>query len=139
MTNTEIVKGMYEAFNRGDVAAVINSLDDNVEWTVPGPNSIPYARHYTGKNDAAGFFKKLAETSNIDPITVERYVEQGDVVVAVGSYTGQSKPMQKRFQTGFAMVFTLRGGKVTRFQEYMDTAAIAASYASGSQAAQGRP
>src|SRR5437660_156251 len=43
MTNTEIVKGMYEAFNRGDTTPVLNSLSDNVEWIVPGGNSIPFA------------------------------------------------------------------------------------------------
>lgn len=137
MTNTEIVKGMYDAFNRGDIAAVLNGVDDNVEWIVPGPSSIPYARRYRGRSEAADFFKKLGETSEFEPITVERYVEQGDVVVALGSYKGRSKPMQKQFQTGFAMAFTLRGGKVTRFQEHMDTAAIAAAYASASQAAKG--
>jgi len=44
MTNTEIVKGMYEAFGRGDTAAVLNSLADNVDWLVPGPISISVCR-----------------------------------------------------------------------------------------------
>src|SRR2546422_10839033 len=43
--NTEIVKGIYEAFGRGDIPAILNSLADNIEWIVSGrEDGIPYAR-----------------------------------------------------------------------------------------------
>src|SRR5438105_258251 len=115
MTNTEIVKNMYAAFNRGDIGPVLDGLSDNVEWVVPGQGSIPFAGRYHGRDGVAGFFKKLAETSDTDPLKVEQYVEQGDIVVALGSSTARSKPLQKQSTTNFAMVFTLKGGKVTRF------------------------
>ena len=37
MSNTETVKAIYEAFGRGDVATILDKLDDAVEWdtTVP--------------------------------------------------------------------------------------------------------
>src|SRR5215467_12243761 len=124
MTNTEIVKGMYEAFNRGDIAPVLNALVDNVDWMVPGSSSIPFAGRYRSRNEVASFFQKVAETSELSPINVEQYVEQGNVVVALGSYTGRSKPQQKAISTRFAMVFTLSGGKVTKFEEHLDTEAI---------------
>ena len=135
MTNTEIVKGMYEAFNRGDITPVLNSLSDNVEWIIPGGDGIPFAGRYRGRDGVAGFFRKLAETSDTDPIQVDQYVEQGDVVVALGFTTGRSKPLQKQIRSSFAMVFTLRGGKVVKFEEYVDTAAIASAYVSGTQVA----
>src|SRR6266571_482996 len=123
MTNTEIVKSMYEAFGRGDIATILNVLDDQVEWTNPGPTTIPYAGEYHGRDGVAGFFQKLAETTELDPFAPEQYVEQGGVVVALGSYSGRSKPLQKPFSGRWAMVFTLSGGKVTRFEEHTDTAA----------------
>ena len=135
MTNTEIVKGMYEAFNRGDIAGVLNSLADNVEWVVNGPNTIPFAGRFQGRDGVGGFFKKLADSSESDPIRVEQYVEQGGVVVAIGTSTGRSKKLQKQVTTRFAMVFTLSGGKVTKFEEHLDTAAVASAYVSDTQAA----
>ncbi len=134
MSNAEIVKGMYAAFNRGDIATVLDNLTDDVEWIVPGAG-IPFAGRYTGRRGVAGFFQKLAETSDTDPLVIEHYVEQGDTVVALGSSTGRSKPLQKQISTGFAMVFTLSGGKVVKFEEYLDTAAVASSYADTAQAA----
>ena len=135
MTNTAIVKGMFEAFNRGDIAHVLDNLTDDIEWIVPGGESIPFAGRYTGRGGVAGFFNKLSETSDTDPLVIQRYVEQGDTVVALGASTARSKPQQKQSTTSFAMVFTLTGGKVANFQEYFDSAAVAASYTGGSQAA----
>ena len=137
MANTQIVKGIYEAYGRGDIAAVLNNLADNVDWLVPGPNTIPYAGRYRSRAEVAGFFQKLAETTELDPLKIEQYVEQGDVVVALGSYTGRSKSRQKQFQSRWAMAFTLRDGKITRFEEHADTAAIASAYAGTTTAAKG--
>src|SRR5207245_9892739 len=109
MTNTEIVKGMYEAFNRGDITPVLNSLSDNVEWIVPGGNSIPFAGRYRGRDGVAGFFRKLAEPSDTDPLQIDQYVEQGEVVVALGSSSGRSRALQKQFRRSFAMQLALRG------------------------------
>ena len=137
MTNTEIVKGLFEAFNRGDIAHVLNGLADNVEWIVPGPDSIPFAGRFQGRDRVAGFFQKLAETTEMAPLQIDQYVEQGDLVIALGSSAGRSKQLQKQITTPFAMVYTMSGGKVAKFQEYLDTAAIASAYVSEAQAARG--
>ena len=34
MSNIDTVKGIYEAFGRGDIPAIIEKLDPNVEWDV---------------------------------------------------------------------------------------------------------
>ena len=78
MTNTEIVKSMYEAFGRGDIGAILNSVSDNIDWTVPGPSAIPYAGHYRGRQEVAGFFQKLADTTEFDPFQIEQYLELAD-------------------------------------------------------------
>jgi uncharacterized protein len=137
MTNTEIVKGMYTAFGRGDVAGVINALADDIEWVTPGSKVIPYAGTYHGRDQVGGFFQTLDATTELDPFMPEQYVEQGDTVVALGSYTGRAKASQKAFKTSWTMTFKLRGGKVTRFEEHMDTAALEAAFAAPSKAARG--
>ncbi len=128
MTNTQIVKSMYDAFGRGDIAALLNSLADDAEWVAHGPSTLPTAGKYHGRAGVAGFFQKVQEATDFDRFTVEQYVEQGDVVVALGSYSGRSKPLQKPFHSRWAMVFTLRAGKVARFEEHTDTAALASAY-----------
>ncbi len=128
MTNTQIVKNMYEAFGRGDIATILSGLADTVEWVEHGPESIPTAGTYRGRGEVANFFKKVAENIEFEPFAIEAYVEQGNVVVVLGSYSGRSKTLQKPFRSSWAMVFTFHGGKVTRFEEHADTAAIAGAF-----------
>ena len=137
MTNTAIVKSLFEAFHRGDIEAVLNGLTDNVEWVINGPSSIPFAGRRTGRDGVAGFFKTLAETTEMAPLQIDQYVEQGDIVIALGSSTGRSKQLQKQVTTRFAMVYTMTGGKVAKFEEHLDTAAVASAYVSDAQAARG--
>ena len=66
MTNTQIVKSMYEAFSRGDIPALLNSVADNVDWVCPGPASIPQSGRYHGPSEVAGFFQKVAEATEFD-------------------------------------------------------------------------
>ena len=40
-------------------------------------------------------------------------------------------PVKKGFDSDFAMVFTLRNGKIRRFQEFCDSAAVDEAYAVG--------
>ena len=136
MSNTEIVKGMYEAFGRGDIETILNGLADNVEWlSSPESKTIPAAGTYRGRAAVAGFFKKVADSTEFDSFMPERYVEQGDTVVALGSYSGRTKPGNKPFRSPWAMVFTFRAGKVTLFEEHYDTETVAAAYAAGAQSA----
>lgn len=46
MTNGDIVRGLYEAFGRGDVPAVLGVLDENIEWTEA--EGFPYGGTFHG-------------------------------------------------------------------------------------------
>ena len=37
MSNIGTVREIYEAFGRGDVPAILNKLDDNIEWETQNP------------------------------------------------------------------------------------------------------
>jgi ketosteroid isomerase-like protein len=65
--------------------------------------------------------------STFDP---KEFVSSGDKVVALGHYAATTPPGGS-FESDFAMVFTLRNGKVVRFQEFTNSAAINAAYARG--------
>jgi hypothetical protein len=135
MTNTEIVKSMYQAFGRGDIATLLSGVADNVEWVVNGPAAIPTAGVYRGTAEVGNFFRKVGESIDFEPFNIQQFVEQGDTVVVLGSYSGRSKTLQKPFRSNWAMAFTLRGGKVTRFEEHTDTAALADAFTATAGAA----
>ncbi|MFN2511471.1 MAG: nuclear transport factor 2 family protein [Pyrinomonadaceae bacterium] len=48
MSNLESVRGLYEAFAKGDVPTVLAFLDANIAWTQA--EGFPYAGTYNGPN-----------------------------------------------------------------------------------------
>jgi ketosteroid isomerase-like protein len=65
----------------------------------------------------------------------QQYVGSGDQVVAIGSWDIRAKDTGRSAHSDWAIDFSLRNGKVTRWQAYMDTAALQAAHAGSSKAA----
>jgi hypothetical protein len=81
--NAEVIKRGYEAFSAGDVEAVMNSFDDDIEWIQPGASAISGTYH--GKSEVMEYLGRLAEKSVT--VKVERLVSDGDTVVALTHIT----------------------------------------------------
>jgi hypothetical protein len=126
--NIRIVKDMYEAFMRNDIAGVINRMDENINFRIPGPPEVPTAGNYRGRKDMHGFFEKLANTLEFTRFEPREYVAQGDRVVVLGFYEAKAKPTGKTMKSDWVMAWTVRNGKAVDFQEYMDTDAGANAF-----------
>lgn len=127
--NTKTVQEAYAAFGRGDVQGILDRLTDDVIWMgVYGAAAhVPTSGERRGKAAVATFFKQVSETVNFSRFEPKEFVATGDKVVALGHYTAKTS-IGKTFDSDFAMVFTLRNGKVSHFQEFGDSAAINAAY-----------
>jgi uncharacterized protein len=127
--NTKIVQDAYAAFGRGDIQALLASIADDVVWIgVYGTGShVPTSGERRGKAAVAEFFNQVAANVNFSQFEAKEFIATGDKVVALGHYTATT-PIKKGFESDFAMVFTLRNGKVTYFQEFCNSAAINAAY-----------
>jgi ketosteroid isomerase-like protein len=129
--NTRLVQDAYAAFQRGDIQAVLDALDPDVVWKpVTGADSnVPMAGERRGSADVAGFFKAVGESVRFSRFEPQQFIAQGDKVVALGHYTATTSAGGS-FDSDFVMVFTLQNGKVTEFQEFLDSAALNAAFAS---------
>jgi len=63
MSNEQTVKDVYSAFQRGDVAAIVACVADDVDWRNDGVESreCPWNGNFSGKANLPGFFKALGE------------------------------------------------------------------------------
>ena len=127
--NTKIVQDAYAAFLRQDLNALLATFDEQIVWkavTGAGPH-VPTAGERRGKASVAEFFKIVAETMNFSVFQPQQFVAQGDKVVTLGHYTAKTS-VGGAFDSDFAMVFTVRNGKITEFQEFMDSGALNAAF-----------
>ena len=110
--NLETSKKAYEAFGKGDLETVLSTLDDDVEWVVPGNSAV--SGTYRGKDKFMELVGKLAEKSFTT--TPERLFADGDDVVAITRTTaGEESALN-------ADVLTYRNGKLVKAQSITDTA-----------------
>jgi hypothetical protein len=119
----QIVRGMYEAFARGDVSAVVGALDPEVEWHEAENFIYADGNPYIGPSSVLeGVFMRIVNDWDDFAVSPKEVLDAGDTVVAHGVYSGTYKRNGRKVKAQFAHFFTLRNGKVVRFQQYTDTA-----------------
>jgi ketosteroid isomerase-like protein len=121
-TNADTIRGIYEAFARQDIPAVMAGFAPDIEWD--SPSSLPWGGLYRGHDEVGSFFGKLAESVEEIRVEPERYVEAGDEVIVVGSHYGRARGGGE-FEARWAMFWRLRDGKAIAFREHVDTLPIA--------------
>ena len=129
--NTTVVQDAYAAFGRGDIPTLLGYMTDDILWqAVIGAGShVPFSGERHGKAAVGEFFRRVAETEEFEQFEPREFVAQGDQVVAIGYYRAKTRTTGKTFASPFVMVFTLRGGKISAFREFSDSAAINAAFA----------
>ena len=116
--NVDLVNEAYAAFGRGDIPALLELLDDNVDWS--SPKTLPHGGHFTGRDGVLGFFQGIGANWDALGIEVETIGESGsDLVLALVSATGTRKGGSTAGY-GAAHAFEISGGKIVRFREYVD-------------------
>ena len=129
--NTKVVQDAYAAFGRGDIPGLLDFMTDDIQWqpVIGTAKSVPFSGARKGKTGVAEFFKIVGETEDFQLFEPREFIAQDDKVVALGHYRAVTKSTGKTFDSPFAMVFTLRGGKVAGFREFTDSAAVNAAFA----------
>jgi hypothetical protein len=127
--NVSTARAGYAAFGRGDVAAILELVTDDVEWIEPGPpDVIPQAGTHRGKQEVAGFFATIGEQLDIHKFEPHEFIAQGDHVVVLISSEATLKRTGRRVIDRVAHVWTFRGDKLARFESFHDTAATVAAH-----------
>ena len=119
--NVVTARGMYEAFGKGDIPAVLGQFDPQIEWIEPEGSLIPGTFHGP-QGIVENFLMKIPQAYGQLEIVAHDFVDGGDRLVVLGDYrvlkNGHSATVP------FAHVWQIQNGKFTRYQDFTDTAAI---------------
>jgi len=120
------IQSLYAAFGRGDLDTILKNCDPAIEWVSNGTaGTIPWAGAHTGVAGAARFFELLAASLDFEAFEPRQFFPSGDTVIVLGRSRARHKHAGKGvFDCEWAHVFSVRDGKLARFQEFYDTAAI---------------
>lgn len=126
--NRGIVEQAYNNFKSGDIEGLLNLMSDDITWTLPEMEGVPFAGARTGRASVAEFFQSVGASQDNVSFEPRELIAEGDRVIALGSYAWRVKASNREFSADFAHVWTIRDGKVIDFREYMDTAACIAAH-----------
>ena len=129
MGNVSFMKSLYEAFGRGDVASVLGAMSPGIHWHQAENNPYrPSGEAWVGPDAILNnLFMRLGAEWDGFTIHTKSFHDAGDSVIVEARYTGTFKPTGKSMDTQVCHVWDVKGGKVTRFQQYVDTAKLHAT------------
>ncbi|AUX24624.1 uncharacterized protein SOCEGT47_051630 [Sorangium cellulosum] len=116
---TEIIGDIYAHLSCGNIAAMVQRLDPQIEWTLA--DGFPGGGTYRTRDAVLELFDGLAETwDNLHVIPAEFFLA-GNVVTVLGHYDGVSRKTGKRAVARFAHVWRLQDGRPVGFESIADT------------------
>jgi ketosteroid isomerase-like protein len=124
--NVALVRGVYDAFARGDIAAVLGAMSPGIVWEEA--ENFPYAdgNPYVGPDAiVAGIFARLGGEWDGFAAVPEEYLDAGDTVVALGRYRGTCKATGRALDAWMAHVWRIADGRAVHFRQLVDTLAAA--------------
>lgn len=121
--NLQRLQAGYDAFARGDMEAVMDSMHDDIEWVTP--DSTPLGGRYHGKQEVMGFFGRLSELMSDLRVEPREFIEADDRIVVLCRISGRGRGGQLDMEA--CHVWRSRDGLSTEFLEFADTARMRAA------------
>lgn len=121
-TPTDIVRSFYDRLAQGDAPGALSLMAPNIEWTTMWHYKV---EGFGPDRVAEGLFKPLMAEWSSFALTPSEFFADGETVVSLGRFAGVHGATGKRAEARYAHVWTLRGGRIARFRQYIDTLAIA--------------
>lgn len=126
MDNVEVMKGLYDAFGRGEIPTVLGAMSPAIKWHQAENNPYrPSGEAWVGPDAVLNnLFIRLGGEWDGFAVHPKSFHGAGDSVIVEARYSGTYKATGKGMDTQVCHVWDLKDGKVTRFQQYVDTAKL---------------
>ena len=124
--NIDAVKAIYQAFGQGDVATILDSVTDDVDWAAEAASDVaPWYGQRSGKDAVAGFFEAIAGALDVREFTPLSYAANDSEVMALIRFGFASKATGKEATMNLHHYWRFRDGKVEQYRGSEDTAQTA--------------
>jgi hypothetical protein len=121
-TPTETVRQFYAALGSGDAPRALGLMAADIEWNTMwhykvqgrGPQRV-----------AEGLLMPLMKEWREFKLVATDFITEGDTVVSLGRFTGTHGTTGKLADAGYAHIWNVANGRITRFRQFIDTLAVA--------------
>lgn len=125
-TGVAIVSAFFAAFGVGDIPKAMALLSPEVRWTLHATD-VPWGGTFKGPEGVGQFFTKFGADAEPIEMTPKSMSEADGLVYVRGIERSKVKATGKEYSVEWVHVISTADGKITTFDEYLDSAAIAAA------------
>jgi ketosteroid isomerase-like protein len=116
MSSEDLVRGVIDAINRGDVDTFLAQTHADFEWKAL--DASPLAGTHRGQADVRAYLEEWFSTFDEVHLDIEELVEVNDHVLAVVRGHGWGKASGVEVTNRFCQLWTISDGVPTRMREY---------------------
>ena len=121
--NIKTIMGVYEAFGRGDVAAILDAVTSDVDWAAEAdPAVAPWHGVRHGQQAVAAFFAEFGSTMEVEEFTPVSIAANDTDVLSVVQFRARSRVTGKTAAMNLHHFFKFRDGKIAYYRGTEDTA-----------------
>lgn len=126
MDNLSLIRNLYDAFGRGDIPSVLAAMSPNIKWSEAESNPyMPSGKAWVGPDAVLNnLFIKLGAEWDGFTVHPRSFHSAGESIIVEARYSGTYKATGKSMDAQVCHVWDVKSGKVTRFQQYVDTAKL---------------
>jgi ketosteroid isomerase-like protein len=120
--NVDVVQGSWDAFSRGDIDAVLETIAPSAETRVP--ETLPWGGTYAGPEGFRDFLAKLDESFEQFSATPEKVLGADDNhVIVLARIKGRARGGAS-VEGKTIWIYQLRDGKIADAESFGDTAQV---------------
>jgi ketosteroid isomerase-like protein len=121
--NIKTIQSVYEAFGRGDVAAILDNVTDDVDWAVEAASTgAPWYGARKGKAGVTSFFEGFGSTMEVEEFAPYAFGASEDEVFTVVRLRTKSRSTGRASAMNLHHYFKFRDGLISSFRGSEDTA-----------------
>ena len=119
----------YATASTLETLTVLSYLAEDIEFVFADVPKISFYRSRRGRDSVAELFASMGDHQEPNgAVDIWEIIVQGNKAAVFGHASFHVKSTDRDWESDFAHMWTVEGGKLTRFQEYADTAAMSAAY-----------
>jgi uncharacterized protein len=112
------VQRMLEAFAKGDLDRLLETVHPDSRLTYVGANPRPAKRVYVGRKDVRKFFGKIIQNLTITTFHPREFVTENDTVVVIGFESGTVTATGHPFRNEWVQKYVVQDDLITEMEEY---------------------
>ena len=114
-SDADLIRRSYGAFAEGDIPTVLEILDEDIAWHVPGRS--PLSGDYRGHDAVMGFFTRAMELSGGTlRVELEEILDGGERIAALTTVSAERNG--RAWSSPEVHVWRVRDGRAVEFCEF---------------------